>query len=160
MHEHTNERTNQRTDEHDRDRGVELTRLIAFYETLTPATVGRVAELYAADARFKDPFNEVSGVAAIGAIFAHMFVQVLAPRFVVTSRIAQGDQAFLAWDFHFRMKRFSREQQCVRGSTHLRFDDAGRIALHRDYWDAAEELYEKLPLLGGLMRALKRAGRR
>ncbi|WP_413888997.1 hypothetical protein [Candidatus Aalborgicola defluviihabitans] len=32
----------------------------------------------------------------------------------------------------------------------------GRILDHRDYWDAAEELYEKLPLLGGLMRWLKR----
>jgi hypothetical protein len=32
----------------------------------------------------------------------------------------------------------------------------GRIAVHRDYWDAAEELYAKLPLLGALMRALRR----
>jgi len=30
---------------------------------------------------------------------------------------------------------------------------------HRDYWDAAEELYEKLPVIGALMRWLKkRAG--
>jgi hypothetical protein len=26
---------------------------------------------------------------------------------------------------------------------------------HRDYWDAAEELYETLPLLGTLLRALR-----
>ena len=32
----------------------------------------------------------------------------------------------------------------------------GRIARHRDYWDAAGELYEKLPLLGTLMRWLRR----
>ena len=38
-------------------------------------------------------------------------------------------------------------------------DDAQRITLHRDYWDAAEELYEKLPLLGTLMRWLKRRAR-
>ena len=44
----------------------------------------------------------------------------------------------------------------VRGASHLRFATDGRIALHRDYWDAAEELYEKLPLLGALMRWLKR----
>ena len=31
----------------------------------------------------------------------------------------------------------------------------GRILLHRDYWDAAEELYEKIPLVGALMRWLK-----
>ena len=34
------------------------------------------------------------------------------------------------------------------------------VLVHRDYLDAAEELYEKLPLLGGLMRLLKRAANR
>jgi len=32
----------------------------------------------------------------------------------------------------------------------------GRVNSHRDYWDAAEELYEKLPLMGLLMRFLRR----
>ncbi|MEO8598749.1 MAG: nuclear transport factor 2 family protein, partial [bacterium] len=73
---------------------------------------------------------------------------------------AQGDTAFLTWDFRFRMKRFSTEKQCIRGATHLRFDADGRVNFHRDYWDAAEELYEKLPLLGGFMRLLKRGARK
>jgi hypothetical protein len=30
------------------------------------------------------------------------------------------------------------------------------VTLHRDYWDAAEELYEKLPVVGGAMRWLKK----
>jgi hypothetical protein len=34
-------------------------------------------------------------------------------------------------------------------------DSDGLITVHRDYWDAAEELYEKLPLVGGVMRWLK-----
>ncbi|MCA0424309.1 MAG: nuclear transport factor 2 family protein, partial [Proteobacteria bacterium] len=38
----------------------------------------------------------------------------------------------------------------------LRLAADGRIAEHRDYWDAAEELYEKLPAIGALMRWLKR----
>ena len=38
----------------------------------------------------------------------------------------------------------------------LAFAPDGRIAMHRDYWDAAEELYEKLPVLGGLMRWIRR----
>jgi hypothetical protein len=33
------------------------------------------------------------------------------------------------------------------------------ITEHRDYWDAAEELYEKIPVLGGLMRWLKKKAR-
>jgi hypothetical protein len=36
------------------------------------------------------------------------------------------------------------------------FNQDGKVVIHRDYWDAAEELYEKLPVVGGLMRWLKR----
>ena len=76
---------------------------------------------------------------------------------MVTGGFAQGDEAFLTWDFVFRFKRFdSHTLQTVRGATHLRFAADGRVSLHRDYWDAAEELYEKLPVVGGLMRWLKR----
>ena len=136
-----------------------LARVIVFFETLSPASIARLGAVYTDDAYFKDPFNEVRGIDRIAPIFAHMFVQVEAPRFVVTSSVAQEETAFLTWDFLFRMKRFSGAEQCIRGATHLRFDDSGRVNFHRDYWDAAEELYEKLPLLGSLMRGLKRAAR-
>ena len=128
-------------------------RLADFYETLTPASIAALDALYAPDARFKDPFNEVAGTAAIRRIFAHMFATAESPRFVVTYCIEQGEQAMLGWEFHFALRG---RALTVRGVTHLRFDAEGRVTLHRDYWDAAEELYEKLPVLGGLMRALKR----
>ncbi len=131
-------------------------RIIELFETLRENDVTRLAESYAPGARFKDPFNEIAGVAQIQHVFAHMFVALDAPRFVITEALAQGNQAFLSWDFHFRMKRFSGAPQVIRGSTHLRFAPDGRIVMHRDYWDAAEELYEKLPLIGALMRWLKR----
>lgn len=131
-------------------------RVIALFESLTPADVARLGEFYAPDASFKDPFNDVLGLAAIQRVFAHMYEAVASPRFVVTAAVAQGDDCFLAWDFLFRFRRGPRGEQTVRGGTHLRFAADGRIAMHRDYWDAAEELYEKLPLVGALMRWLKR----
>lgn len=137
----------------------DLRRLIIFFEALTVDNARLTDTIYSADALFKDPFNEVIGVAEIRRLFEHMFRQVNAPRFVVTTQVLQGDQAFLTWDFLFRMKRFSTAEQCIRGATHLRFDAGGKCCLHRDYWDAAEELYEKLPVLGGLMRVLKKAAR-
>ena len=133
-----------------------VARLVAMFESIKPADVSRLAEFYAPEARFKDPFNEVQGVPAIERVFAHMFVALDAPRFVVRDILVDGDQCFLTWDFLFRFKRFSRDEQVVRGGSHLRFDAQGRVALHRDYWDAAEELYEKLPVVGSLMRWLKR----
>ncbi len=134
-----------------------IDRLVYFYENLSVASlVAGLQDLYAADAAFKDPFNEVRGVPAIAAIFAHMYQQVDAPRFVVLARMAQGQEVFLTWEMRFGMKRFVKGEQVIRGASHFRFDDSGKVCLHRDYWDAAEELYEKLPVLGALMRWLKR----
>lgn len=138
----------------------ELERLVQFYENLDPASLAHLPAIHAARATFKDPFNDVRGIEPITAIFRHMVDQVDDPRFVVNTRLLQGAEAFLVWDFRFRMKRFSRARQCIRGATHIRFDAAGMVAMHRDYWDAAEELYEKLPVLGGLMRWLKGAANR
>jgi ketosteroid isomerase-like protein len=131
-------------------------RIVAFFEGLSPADLPRMAAIYTEDALFKDPFNQVAGVAAIQRTFEHMFVSLDGPRFVIRDAIVQGNQCFLSWDFIFRMKRFSREEQVVRGGSHLRLAADGRISEHRDYWDVAEELYEKLPVLGALMRWLKR----
>lgn len=132
-------------------------RLVQFFEQLQPQDLNRLAELYAPEARFKDPFNEVQGLSAIERIFAHMFEALDSPHFIVTERIVQDRKCFLVWDFRFRFKRFDTQTwQTVRGGTHLVFNEVGLVTLHRDYWDAAEELYEKLPLVGGLMRWLKR----
>jgi ketosteroid isomerase-like protein len=133
-----------------------IDRIVTRFESLAPTDLPRLAELYTPDAFFKDPFNEVHGIAPIQRIFGHMFEALETPRFVVHDVIVQGDQCFLTWDFLFRMKRLRREDQCIRGGSHLRLAADGRIASHRDYWDAAEELYEKLPLVGGLMRWLKK----
>jgi ketosteroid isomerase-like protein len=134
-----------------------VARIVEFFELLTPADVARIGEFYRDDARFKDPFNEVQGIAAIEQVFAHMYVALNEPRFVVRDIVAEGGACFLTWDFVFRFKRFSpTQEQRVRGGSHLVFADDGRIKLHRDYWDAAEELYEKLPAVGTLMRWLKR----
>ncbi|TAH13604.1 MAG: nuclear transport factor 2 family protein [Curvibacter sp.] len=131
--------------------------VVTFFETLTPASLATLPSLYATDARFKDPFNDVTGLPAISGIFSHMFKTLEAPRFVVHERIVQGSQCFLTWEFRFRFRRFKQgEDQVILGGSHLVFDTAGRVTLHRDYWDAAEELYEKLPVVGGLMRWLKR----
>lgn len=132
-----------------------LNALAAFYEGLTEAHVARFPAFYAEDAVFVDPFNDVRGVAAIQRIFRHMFRQVEAPRFAVSERVADAEGAVLVWSFHFRF-RYNGEEQTIRGVSHLKFDDDGRVNYHRDYWDAAGELYARLPGVGLLMRLLRR----
>lgn len=137
----------------------DLYRVIDFFQSISVDSTQTLSLIYTDDVWFKDPFNEVQGLEQVSHIFTHMFEQVDAPHFVVTHSVLQDDQAFLTWDFLFRMRRFSDDEQCIRGATHVRFASDGRVAYHRDYWDAAEELYEKLPVVGSLMRWLKTRAR-
>lgn len=134
-----------------RDEG--LDRLVAFYESLTVQSVPQIARLYAPQAFFRDPFNEVNGVAAIERIFRHLFQQVEAPRFTMTNRLREGNQAMLGWVFRFGSGARTIE---IPGVSHLILDAQGRVTSHVDYWDAASGLYARLPLVGPLMRWLRR----
>ena len=133
-----------------------IDKLIHFFESISQENTVDLKQIYTDDVFFKDPFNEVNGIQHVITIFDHMYHQLDQPRFVVTTHVSQGDQAFLTWDFLFKMKRFNRNEQCIRGASHIRFAADDRVSYHRDYWDVAEELYEKLPLIGSVMRGLKK----
>jgi len=136
-----------------------VSKIIQLYEALTPDQLDLLANCYAKDAHFKDPFNDVSGRDNIRRIFAHMFTSLNEPRFKVTEQLIQGQKAFLEWEFRFSLQRWRTEQiQYIRGATLMRFNTQGLVMDHRDYWDTAEEFYEKLPVLGVLMRWLRRSG--
>ena len=107
-----------------------VTRIVAFFEHLSPADIAQMGQLYAPQARFKDPFNDVEGVPAIQRIFAHMFEALEQPRFVVTGRVVQGQQCFLTWDFLFAFKNFEKGvPQTVRGASHLALDAQGHLSV-------------------------------
>ena len=131
--------------------------LVTFFETVHLESIADFPHYYSEDAYFKDPFNEVRGVPAIQRVFTHMFQQVAEPRFTIIEQIVDGNSAMLVWEFHYRVVIFGREQnQVIRGASHLKFDAEGKVFWHRDYWDAAEELYARLPVVSLLMLGLKK----
>ncbi|AKJ26997.1 nuclear transport factor 2 family protein [Caldimonas brevitalea] len=144
------------TSAHDPGQAQHVARLIHFFETLNPGQLQGLAQVYTADCRFKDPFHEVQGLERIAQVYRRMYEVLLEPRFKLAQVVCEGRNCFMTWDFLFRFKRDPATPQTVHGASHLQFDDEGRICMHRDYWDTAEELYEKLPLVGGLMRWLKK----
>lgn len=131
--------------------------VVRVFETLTPESVSGLRTIYAPDACFADPFHAVQGIAAIERVFSAMFLTLENPRFVVTGSVLQDAQCVLLWDFRFRFRSFRTQvDQSLPGSSHLRFDAQGRITHHQDYWDAAHGLYQKMPVIGALMRWLRR----
>ena len=130
--------------------------LCVYFERLSAHNLGELDVYYAKDAWFKDPFHEVTGVEAIRNILRHTFDKLPGARFRVIRRFPGADQhAVILWEMDFTMPVI-RQPTTICGATHLTFDAAGKVTHHRDYWDAAEELYARLPVLKWLMRALAR----
>ena len=127
-------------------------RYVRYLEGLNPATLDELSSYVTEDVRFKDPFNDVRGVKAMETVFRHMFEALGDVHFQVHQAIAEGDRCLLEWRFDSRLRgrpwRFE-------GTSALRFAPDGRVAEHIDYWDAAQDFYERLPLIGGLLRWLR-----
>lgn len=124
-----------------------------WFETLSPETLPRVHRLCDPRCRFRDPFNDVVGPDAIQRVFEHMFATCDAPRFSIRERVTDGAVAYYRWDFRFRLKG---RTIAVEGVSRVSFDEAGRVTEHIDYWDAASQLYARMPWVGGLFRWLAR----
>ena len=130
-------------------------RVVAFYEALTPDSLARLPLVYADDAHFVDPFNDVRGQAAIRRVFEHMFATLDSARFEVLEASTEAERCFVLWNFHLRRKPGSAPMT-IHGASRLCFGADGRVVSHRDYWDSSRELYEQLPLLGAVLRRLRR----
>ena len=121
----------------------------AYFETLRPDNVERLRDLAAAEIRFEDPFNEVRGVDQVIRLLDRMFEDATEVSFAMLDRTCGDDRCFLRWEFFCRPKRLSKGPIWrIEGVSMVRFDEDGRVVEHIDYWDAARQVYGRLPLIG------------
>jgi len=126
---------------------------VAFFERLERGTLSDLDRLLAPDVHFKDPFNDVRGRDAVRNIFEHMFDTAEAPRFHIDDWMYRDAAASIRWRFQCEVQNLSI---AFAGMSYVRFNERGEVMEHIDYWDPAEGIYEQAPLLGWLMRALRR----
>jgi len=133
--------------------GAAVERYVAVMEGLRADNLETLDTVLSPEARFVDPFNEVRGIAAIRSVFAHGFRQCPGMRFAVAARAVDGHRALLRW----RMTCEERvDGVVIEGMSELTLSADGRVAEHVDYWDPASQLYERVPLLGWVMRRIRR----
>ncbi|MEQ8228160.1 MAG: nuclear transport factor 2 family protein [Rhodospirillales bacterium] len=124
-----------------------------YLESLTPEALGRLGDYVSSDVRFKDPFNDVHGVDAMARVFRHMFETVKDIRFHVTHAASTGNICLMAWRFEGRI---GGRPWAFDGTSVVTFAADGRVSEHIDYWDAARDFYERLPVIGWLLARIRR----
>jgi steroid delta-isomerase len=133
-----------------------LRRYTEFFERLSPDSLADIASVMTDDVRFVDPFNDVTGIDKTENIFRHMFDSISDARFTVKhAGMAEGSdtEAMISWvlDCRFRGKPYQ-----IVGMSDVVFAPDGRVISHVDHWDAAQQFYEHLPIVGWLLRGIRR----
>ena len=124
-----------------------------YLETLRPETLPELLKYVSADVHFQDPFNDVHGIDAMAEIFRHMFELVGPVRFTVYQAQADGRVGLFSWRFEGQL--FGKPW-VFNGTSVITFDEDGMVIVHIDHWDAAQNFYERLPLIGWLFAWLRR----
>jgi len=127
---------------------------IRFYQELRPETVSRLDRLVVPDVHFKDPFNDFRSRDRMKQVFAAMFHRVEQPRFIIRDHAISQQMTYLRWGLSFRTPSSPRPTT-IEGMSEVKFDMAGQVTSHIDHWDAAEQFYERLPVLGWVLRQIK-----
>ncbi len=124
-----------------------------FFQSISPQTIGQLEKICRPDVRFKDPFNDVRSVKDYQKILTHMYSQVEEPKFIILDKAFSGDHCYAKWKFSFIK---DGRQNSFIGMSEIIADDAGKIIAHIDYWDTGEHIYSKIPVLGGIIRFIRK----
>ena len=125
----------------------------SYLETLTPESLDQLSDYVSDDVRFKDPLNDVQGVTAMKRVLSHMFESVADIRFTVRKFSYNDKTCFMDWNFAgvLNGKAWSFD-----GASVITFTLSGQVSEHIDYWDAAQNFYERLPIIGSLLAWVRR----
>jgi SnoaL-like domain len=126
-----------------------------FFSDVTAESVRRLGPgLYAEDIWFNDTLKTLRGREAVLAYFEKTAGHLESFRTRVDGTAVSGPDVYVRWTMEIRFKGAKEPVRTV-GVTLLRFDRAGRVVLHQDFWDPAAGFYEHLPVLGPVLRWIK-----
>jgi len=129
-------------------------RFQGMYQALDKDRLHLLAEVYSPDIVFIDPVHRVEGLEDLTEYFRRMYEGVAEIGFVFEDAVVEANRAFLTWEMRLRHLRFRpSETLTLPGATLIRFDE--RVRFHRDYFDLGAMIYERIPVLGGAIRAIK-----
>ena len=133
-----------------------LDRFRDLFNALDAGNLNKLSSVYSEDVQFEDPFSSVSGLDQLTHYFAGAYANVLSCHFEFGEPVVNGENVGITWIMHLRHKRIRRGREIqVDGMSRLVIRN-GKVTRHRDYFDAGQLLYENLPVLGGIIRWLRK----
>jgi len=115
-----------------------------------------VNEVYADNFYFNDTFRTIRDKQTL-ANYLQETGKTVESIDVTIDDIARSDnEVYVRWSMNMQFSVFGKAINSDSvGITHLRFNEAGEIILHQDFWDGADAFYQHLPVIGMWLRQIR-----
>ncbi len=130
-----------------------LERFVTYFENLKGDRIPDLSEIYDQNIIFQDPIHRIESLGALSNYFNKLNQNLKSGGFQFTSTRVMEKTAYLEWVMRIELLKPNKKVSAY-GISILTFED--RITQQRDYFDAGELFYENVPLIGGIIRFLKR----
>lgn len=126
------------------------------YQMLGVDNLACLQDIYHPDVTFIDPMHELQGFGNLHTYFVNLYSNLTSCHFHVDEVVAQKEHAALYWTMTYQHKTLNGGNTVsVKGSSLIKAQD-NKVIYHRDYVDLGAMLYEQLPVIGRLIRWIKK----
>lgn len=132
-------------------------RFLRFWSPLSAERVrAEAGAVYAEDAWFSDTLVQLQGRGAIQDYLIRAAGHAELCEVDGKDVAAKDGEYYFRWVIRIKARRLAGGRTVESpGMSHVRFDADGRILLQQDFWDSGAYFFEKIPVLGWIVRKIK-----
>ncbi len=127
------------------------------FNNLTKDNLDILNDFYDEKVNFVDPVRSVKGLKQLKKYYSHAYANVISISFNFHEINHQDDLYFAKWTMNLQAKGLNLNKPFpVEGLSVIQFTDANKVIYHRDYLDLGSMVYENIPVLGSLIKLIKK----
>lgn len=128
-----------------------------FFDKLSKDNMSLVEEFYHPQVDFTDPVGHIKGSEKIKAYYGNMYQNVKSINFKFNNFYEAGDTVVAIWTMTLETEQLNGGSPfSVDGNSVIKFDDSGKAIYHRDYFDMGAFIYERLPVVGFVIKKIRK----
>jgi len=93
---------------------------------------------------FRDSIQEIRGIEAFKAMTVRLTERSKDLKMNIVNAVKQENVVFIEWEMTIRFKK--NPSSVLYGSTRLTFNEGGKIAAQRDYFDLWGDVFDNIPV--------------
>lgn len=129
----------------------------SFYTDLETMKPEELSSIYSTDVEFIDPIGKHVGIKSVEDYFNRLLDKAEQCRFIIHNKCSSRDNEYtVTWTMIYSSPSMNGGKPMeVEGVTLLSISE-NKIVRHRDYFDLGQMVYENVPVLGRIIKRIKR----